>query len=572
MKVHLYFSCCLLAVLYLFANKLHAQPITFDEHPIDANYQGMSCVVVYDLDKDGDKDIIGGSEWTPYSQSIGVAWWRNNGGDPISWSRFYVDVSFNHVMSVDVAYVDNDTFPDIVATSWDLHQVAWWKNSGNPVYGWSKGIVKSAFQNAHDAECIDVNQDGFTDVVGICSTPGVVIVCYNDGSDPPNWNTQTLSGSFAGGKSVSTCDFDRDGDPDIIGTAADANRIAWWENRGGNPVTWLYRPITSSLSGSHDIDIVDMNGDSLYDVIATGWLGDEVSYWICNDLATNNWSKTMVTNQLDVAVKALGRDFDSDGDVDIVAVGKSPGQLQLYENVDSSWTPINLKQDFEGGWALASEDLDGDGDMDIIAGASALGVLSWWENDSNIVPVQVTSFFAETSTAGVMLTWKIVHDESINGIRIYKRWEGDPVFAPVATGALMPVRTNTYTDGDVLPGRTYQYYLAVAEEDGSETRSRVITVRTGMGLLSLYQNCPNPFNPSTIISFALPQKVQANLSIYDVRGKLVATLLNQTMREGFHEASWDGTDVRGVPVRSGIYFCRLVAGKKMLTRKMVLLE
>lgn len=353
----------------------------FNPHHIDLNFAGIHYIKVFDLDGDGDSDIIGGSETTSHSQSRGLAWWRNDGGNPINWRRFTVDANFEHVMSVNVGYVDNDIYPDIVATSWSLHQIVWWKNSGNPTSNWTKNVVRSNFINAHDAKCFDINQDGYTDIAGISSS-GQLIVCYNTGSDSPGWDIQTLNNSFSGGKSLMVLDIDQDGDTDIIGTAADANKITWWENQGGNPVNWTSH-IIDNFNGSTGIDIIDLNNDGLYDVIGASYKSNEVSYWICEDMMSSQWTKTMITNDLDIAILALGNDLDRDNDMDIVAIGKSPGELNIYENRDFNWIKHTLKTNFEGGSALALDDLDNDGDMDIIAGASGIGQLYWWENNSN---------------------------------------------------------------------------------------------------------------------------------------------------------------------------------------------
>jgi len=358
-----------------------SQNINFNEHQIDLNFAGIHSIRVFDLDGDGDKDIIGGSEDTPVSRSNGIAWWRNDGGNPPSWTRFTVDLSFQHVMSVNVGYIDNDDFPDIIATSWSLHQIAWWKNSGDPTLNWTNNIIRSNFTNAHDARCFDINQDGHTDIAGISSS-GAVIAGYNSGSNPPGWDFQILSSTFDGGKSVVIFDIDKDGDADILGTACDANKIAWWENPGDNTASWAYHLI-GHFTGAGRIDIIDMNNDGLYDVIGTSWKSNELSYWICQDLMNDQWEKTTVTNDLDVAGGGLGNDFDRDGDIDIIAIGKDPGILNLYINNNFSWTRQTLKSNFRGGTALSVDDLDNDGDFDIIAGASMLGNLYWWENDSS---------------------------------------------------------------------------------------------------------------------------------------------------------------------------------------------
>jgi len=88
----------------------------------------------------------------------------------------------------------------------------------------------------------------------------------------------------------------------------------------------------------------------------------------------------------------------------------------------------------------------------------------------------------------------------------------------------------------------------------------------------LHQNYPNPFNPTTNISFSLPGETQANLSIYNIEGRLVRTLVNGTVEGGPHSVVWDGKDAQGNPVSTGVYLYRLSAGGNVMTRKMILLK
>jgi len=88
----------------------------------------------------------------------------------------------------------------------------------------------------------------------------------------------------------------------------------------------------------------------------------------------------------------------------------------------------------------------------------------------------------------------------------------------------------------------------------------------------LYQNFPNPFNPDTRISFDLPETGQVSLQVFDIEGRLVNQLLDAKMRPGRHELSWNGLDMSGNPVSSGIYIYRLRSGKMLRTKKMTLLR
>jgi hypothetical protein len=90
--------------------------------------------------------------------------------------------------------------------------------------------------------------------------------------------------------------------------------------------------------------------------------------------------------------------------------------------------------------------------------------------------------------------------------------------------------------------------------------------------LALGANYPNPFNPKTSIRFDMPERGEVELSIYDVAGRRVVTLLKGVMDGGHHEVDWAGLDAKGKPVASGIYFSRLDSNKQVLTRKMLLLK
>lgn len=86
-------------------------------------------------------------------------------------------------------------------------------------------------------------------------------------------------------------------------------------------------------------------------------------------------------------------------------------------------------------------------------------------------------------------------------------------------------------------------------------------------VLALNQNFPNPFNPSTIISFTLPQRTQVRLTIFNILGQQVALLADNLMEAGEHQISWKASTEA-----SGLYFYRLQVGDQVLTRKMTLLK
>ena len=89
---------------------------------------------------------------------------------------------------------------------------------------------------------------------------------------------------------------------------------------------------------------------------------------------------------------------------------------------------------------------------------------------------------------------------------------------------------------------------------------------------SLHQNYPNPLNPETIIPYDLPENIFVNITIYDLLGRQVKTLVNQVQNAGFNSIQWNATNDYGEPVSAGIYLYQIQAGTFYQTRKMVLLR
>ena len=89
---------------------------------------------------------------------------------------------------------------------------------------------------------------------------------------------------------------------------------------------------------------------------------------------------------------------------------------------------------------------------------------------------------------------------------------------------------------------------------------------------SLSDAYPNPFNPTTEISFAIMESGNINLSIYDMTGRLVNTLFDGNISKGYHRASWDGLDANGQAVSSGMYIYSLNGEGVSITKKMMLMK
>jgi len=89
---------------------------------------------------------------------------------------------------------------------------------------------------------------------------------------------------------------------------------------------------------------------------------------------------------------------------------------------------------------------------------------------------------------------------------------------------------------------------------------------------SLEQNYPNPFNPTTNIKYTIPREGNVKIEVFDITGKLVTTLVNQSMNSGTYNVTWDGRNLSGQNVVSGIYLYRIQANDFVSVKKMIMLK
>ena len=188
----------------------------------------------------------------------------------------------------------------------------------------------------------------------------------------------------------------------------------------------------------------------------------------------------------------------------------------------------------------------------------------------------LASFDATLEDGGAVLRWETSQEVGMKGYEIV-RADAEQGHYDVITKEIVRASgtatggTYEYRDQTIIANRTYWYKLREVADDGLGAEYGPYTVSFKL-TNRLDQNVPNPFNPTTAIRYVIAGDNQVNLTIYDVAGRRVRTLVNERQRADAYRVTWDGSNDTGQKVASGVYFYKLVAGKFSQTKKMVLLK
>ena len=190
--------------------------------------------------------------------------------------------------------------------------------------------------------------------------------------------------------------------------------------------------------------------------------------------------------------------------------------------------------------------------------------------NGEVTPVELISFTAQTGDNGVALNWSTATETNNSGFEIQRMLQ-DGEYKAIAFipgyGTTTETHNYIYIDENLNAGK-YKYRLKQIDFDGSFEYSPEVEVEVTLLLeFSLEQNFPNPFNPSTVISYKLPVGGNVTLKVFDILGKELTTLVNQFKPAGKFDVEFNAEALPG-----GVYFYRIQANNFIETRKMVLMK
>jgi len=208
------------------------------------------------------------------------------------------------------------------------------------------------------------------------------------------------------------------------------------------------------------------------------------------------------------------------------------------------------------------------------------GCVCIWRSDF-ILPVEFTAFDATAGDGQVRLNWSTASETELKNFRVTRSTERDGVYAELArlnatndaTGA-----NYSFVDESAANGTTYYYKLHVEDMSGNiavynvdgQTVVAEATPHAGATMVTEYalaQNYPNPFNGNTNFSFSLPVASNVTLTVFDMLGREVATVVDGAMNAGTHTINWSAEGLA-----SGVYMYTLTAGEFTQSNKLLYLK
>ena len=314
--------------------------------------------------------------------------------------------------------------------------------------------------------------------------------------------------------------------------------------------------------------------------IAGGFVGNNNEGTITNSYSTGNPGAT--TNEGGFAGQNTGSISNcfwdkttSESETSAGGTGKTTAEMKTLSTFTTA------------GWDFEAESANGTNnywDLDLAGSYNNGYPFLSWENGSDVsLPVELTDFAAKSLSGVVLLFWSTESETENLGFVLEKRILDTGIWLPVADyrtdkalqgyGSTSEKHDYQYTDQAVQPGATYLYRLGDVDYSGKLTWHKEVEVKVEaeeaqllaqFGLQAIY---PNPFNPVLNIRYGVSENGPTTLTVYNLRGEVVESLLNAYKLKGTYTHTW-----QPVNLSSGVYVVYLHSGGRTVQRKIMFVK
>ena len=206
----------------------------------------------------------------------------------------------------------------------------------------------------------------------------------------------------------------------------------------------------------------------------------------------------------------------------------------------------------------------------IKVGQGATSADAWTNLNPGPLPVELTSFSANNVNGNVELVWKTATEKNNNGFEVERKSaSGEFVKIGFVKGNGTTTNQSSYSFTDKNVNANYSYRLKQVDFDGTYSYSNIVNISANQlpTTFALGQNFPNPFNPSTSISYSLPKAGMVTLAIFNTLGQKVKEVVNEFQEAGNYTVSLNASDLS-----SGNYIYNVSVNGQSINKKMLLLK
>jgi len=190
-------------------------------------------------------------------------------------------------------------------------------------------------------------------------------------------------------------------------------------------------------------------------------------------------------------------------------------------------------------------------------------------NGGSPLPVELVNFTAKTNPKSVILSWATATEVNNYGFNVERSSTGawQMIGFVQGHGNSNSPKNYSFTDSSPIAGKV-QYRLKQLDTDGKYEYSSTVGINIAAPAnFSLAPNFPNPFNPSTKISYCVPIDGFVRLKVYDVLGREVYSIVNEIEKAGSYSVTFDGSRLA-----SGVYICIMSSGSYSNNIKMLIMK
>lgn len=180
---------------------------------------------------------------------------------------------------------------------------------------------------------------------------------------------------------------------------------------------------------------------------------------------------------------------------------------------------------------------------------------------------------AKVEASGIVITWRLSEAGNQMDFVISRAELPGTEYGEISDASIVRDGLSfLFKDRTCSAGSEYRYRVEAIDESGRRLLFETDPLSLSPLRLALYQNYPNPCNPSTRISYRVPDQARVVLEIYDVSGRRIARVVDEEQERGLHTAEWDGKTASGSQATSGVYLLRLSSQKESISRKLILVR